>query len=62
MKVLKFLLTVATLYVLLWIFFWGMDAVWTFILTLGGLYTLIVGVSIFCLLPVLLFAWIIFKW
>lgn len=62
MKVLKFLIAVCALYVAIWIFWAGLEAIWTFCVGLGMMTGLVLAVFIFAILPTLLIAWAVFKW
>lgn len=62
MKILKFFIAFAALYVLGWIFFLGVEALWAFCIGLGSVLAYALLIGIFCLLPGLLMAWAIFKW
>ena len=62
MKSFKFILSLAVAYVATAIFILGLDALWTMIMSLGGLYAFLVAVSVFCILPGLVMACIVFKW
>lgn len=62
MKVLKFFIILAACYILMWIVWEGLEAVWAICLAFGGAFSLFLLICIFAVVPALVLAMIVFRW